>query len=122
MLHPPDHNAVEIVRQSLVRNYFTNGEYLASEAGQRDLAAHMELRLQSNRERVIPWLESFLSLEGAQILEVGCGTGASTLALVERGARVTAADILPASIQVAYDRCNAYGYNVEFLTANAADL
>jgi 2-polyprenyl-3-methyl-5-hydroxy-6-metoxy-1,4-benzoquinol methylase len=95
---------------------------LASEMGQRDLAAHLELRLEDNRVRAVPWLESFLPLSGAQILEVGCGTGASTLAMAERGARITATDIRSDSIQVANDRCKAYGYEVDFLTVNAAEL
>jgi S-adenosylmethionine-dependent methyltransferase len=114
--------ALEIVRESLVRNYFTDSQYLASEIGQKDLAAHLDLRFEDNRVRAVPWLESFLPLSGAQILEVGCGTGASTLAMVERGARVTATDILPNSMRVADDRCKAYGYEVEFKTVNAAEL
>src|SRR3954453_1804311 len=92
------------VRASLLQNYFTDGEYLASEAGRNDLASHLEARLKSNRERVIPWIETFLSLPQTQVLEIGCGTGASTLALAERGANVTAIDILPNSIEVAKDR------------------
>jgi 2-polyprenyl-3-methyl-5-hydroxy-6-metoxy-1,4-benzoquinol methylase len=105
-----------------VRNYFTDSEYLASEMGQGDLANHLDLRYEDDRVRAVPWVESFLPLSKARILEVGCGTGSSTLALAERGARVTATDILPASIQVADDRCKAYGYTVDFLTVNAADL
>lgn len=105
-----------------MRNYFTDSEYLASDMGQRDLANHLDIRYENDRVRAVPWLESFLSLSNARILEVGCGTGSSTLALAERGARVTATDILPASIQVADDRCKAYGYTVDFQTVNAADL
>ena len=46
MSHPLEHQAMAIVRDSLLRDYFTNSEYLASEVGQKDLAAHLELRLQ----------------------------------------------------------------------------
>jgi hypothetical protein len=69
--------ALAIVRDSLIRNYFTNGEYLASEEGQADLRAHLTLRFEHNRERVVPWLESFLPLRESPILEIGCGTAAS---------------------------------------------
>jgi 2-polyprenyl-3-methyl-5-hydroxy-6-metoxy-1,4-benzoquinol methylase len=108
MSRTPDDAALEIVCNSLIRNYFTDADYLASTEGQRDLVTHLTLRLENNRKRVIPWLESFLSLRGARVLEVGCGTGASTLALVEQGALVTATDILASSIQVASDRCRAF--------------
>ena len=70
----------------------------------------------------MPWIDSFQSLVGARILEIGCGTGASTLALAERGAAVTAIDIRPDSIQVARDRCNAYGQQATFLTLNASEI
>ena len=118
----PSDDPVTKVRASLLRNYFTDGEYLASEAGRNDLASHLEARLKSNREKVIPWIETFLPLSDARVLEIGCGTGASTLALAERGAKVTAIDILPNSIEVAKDRCRAYGCTATFLVANAADV
>src|SRR5258708_3758153 len=90
--------------------------------GQRDLANHLDLRLQDDRERTIPWLESFYPLAGARVLEIGCGTGASTLALAERGAQVTAIDLRADSMQVAMDRCEVYGYAVNFVIANAAEV
>ncbi len=110
------------VRESLLRNYFTEREYLDSELGRRDLANHLDLRLQDDRARTIPWLESFCPLTGARVLEIGCGTGASTLALAERGATVTAIDIRADSMQVAMDRCEAYGYTAKFAIANAAEV
>jgi 2-polyprenyl-3-methyl-5-hydroxy-6-metoxy-1,4-benzoquinol methylase len=122
MRQPAANDALGLVRESLLRNYFKDSEYLASEVGRNDLAAHLESRLTDNRERVVPWIESFFYLPGARVLEIGCGTGSSTLALVERGAALTAVDILPDSIQVASDRCSAYGYQAKFLLANAAKV
>jgi S-adenosylmethionine-dependent methyltransferase len=110
------------VRESLLRHYFTDKNYLQSEIGQRDLANHLELRLKSARQRVIPWIESFLPLSGRHILQVGCGTGSSTLAMAERGAHITAFDIARNSIRVAQERCLAHGYSVEFMVGNAANL
>src|SRR5215471_105968 len=115
-------DALNTVRESLLRNYFKDPGYLRSEAGQNDLANHLDRRLKSNREQVIPWLESFVGLDGARILEIGCGTGASTLALAERGAEITAIDIREDSIQVAEDRCRAYGQHASFLAMNGADI
>lgn len=118
----PTHDPLRLVRESLVRNIYTDSEYLASDIGRKDLADHLENRLTHNRQRVVPWLLSFLPLDGTQVLEIGCGTGASTLALTECGAVVTAIDIRPDSIQVASDRCQAYGHKANFVVANAAAL
>jgi 2-polyprenyl-3-methyl-5-hydroxy-6-metoxy-1,4-benzoquinol methylase len=113
---------LETVRKSLIENCFADQDYLASESGQNDLAAHLYRRLEFNRARVIPWMESFLPLAGARVLEIGCGTGSSTLALVERGAQVTAMDISSAGIRVARERCHAYGHQATFFVANAASV
>src|SRR6202011_2171032 len=86
------------------------------------LANHLHRRLMDDRERMVPWLESFHPLTGARVLEIGCGTGASTLALAERGAKVTAIDIRADSLRVAEDRCKAYGYTASFVNANAAEV
>lgn len=118
----PAPDPLVVVRESLVRHYFTDAAYLGSEIGQRDLAAHLDGRLQHNRDCVVPWLESVQPLAGARVLEIGCGTGASTLALAEHGAELTAIDILASSIHVARDRCRAYGYRPRLLVANAAEL
>lgn len=113
---------IAIVRESLLRHYFKDPHYAASELGKRDLVDHLHNRLKNNRERIVPWIESLRSLAGTNILEIGCGTGASTLALAERGARVTAIDIRDDSIQVAMDRCKSYGYSADFLVVNATDV
>ena len=44
-------------------------------------------RLVCDRMEVVPWLDATRSLRGVDILEIGCGTGVSTLALCEQGAR-----------------------------------
>ena len=44
-------------------------------------------------------------LNGARVLDAGCGTGAMAVALAERGARVTAVDISPELIKIAEARC-----------------
>jgi ubiquinone/menaquinone biosynthesis C-methylase UbiE len=126
LIHAPHRRApndtLAVVRESLLRNYFTDRVYLASELGQKDFRAHLELRLRHSRERVIPWLKSFHPLAGARVLEIGCGTGSSTLALAESGAEVTAIDIRPSSLSVAYDRCKAHNCDVRFIVANATEV
>jgi len=55
-------------------------------------------------------------------LEIGCGTGSSTVALAEQGAHVLAVDVDHRSLVVAQDRCAAYGVQASFLNANANEL
>jgi magnesium-protoporphyrin O-methyltransferase len=46
-------------------------------------------------------------LRGARVLDAGCGTGAMTAELAQRGAQVVAADISPQLISIAEDRLPA---------------
>src|SRR5215831_3740692 len=85
---------LDALESSLRANYFRAcpGGYLSTEWGQRDLTDHLYARLESDRSDVIPWLDASRCLLGATVLEIGCGTGSSTVALAEQGARVTAID------------------------------
>jgi S-adenosylmethionine-dependent methyltransferase len=123
-------DGTDAVVQSLRQNYFARliwGEvrlsveqWLATAEGQQDFRDHLSGRLDSFRAKVIPWLDSARSLSGARILEIGCGTGASTVALAEQGAKVTAIDIDEPSLRVARDRCSAHNVQCEFVQANGA--
>lgn len=116
---------------SLKRNYFprriwgeasmTGDRWLATPEGQNDLHDHLHRRLNVFRQQVVPWLDAAKRLKGADVLEIGCGTGASTVALAEQGARVVAVDIDVESVEVARDRCRAHGADAEFVIANATD-
>jgi 2-polyprenyl-3-methyl-5-hydroxy-6-metoxy-1,4-benzoquinol methylase len=98
----------------------TGEQWLATPEGRRDLEEHTSRRLQAFRTQVAPWLDSARALSGARILEIGCGTGASTVALAEQGASVTAIDIDEESLIVARDRCRLHGVEAEFLRLNGA--
>ncbi len=122
---------IDEVIASLKRHYFTRSiwegavapeAYLSSEEGRNDLLNHLELRLNDFRQTIIPWLNDTKHLQGASILEIGCGTGSSTVALAEQGAKVTAIDIDEESLAVAQDRCRVHGLNVKFLKANATEV
>lgn len=114
---------VALLEQSLRKNYFAGcrEEYLLTDWGKGDLESHLFTRLDTDRNMVIPWLDSVRALRGASVLEVGCGTGSSTVALAEQGARVTALDVDAGSLVVARERCQVYGLDVEFAHANATD-
>jgi hypothetical protein len=85
-----DNARLELVEASLRANYFTRfpTEYLSSDWGKNDLENHLCRRLNSDRDTIVPWLDDVRPLKGASILEIGCGTGCSTVALAEQGARL----------------------------------
>ena len=59
----------------------------------------------------------------AEVLEIGCGTGAVTAAMVERGARVTALDQSPEMLEQAKARlAGAPDGRVEWLERSAAEI
>ncbi len=105
-------------------NYFaaTRDEYLASPEGQKDMDEHMQGRLTDNRQHVVPWLAASRSLAGCRVLEIGCGTGASTIALAEQGCDIVGVDVNQDNILAAKERCRLYGLEAKFLCANAIEL
>jgi 2-polyprenyl-3-methyl-5-hydroxy-6-metoxy-1,4-benzoquinol methylase len=86
-------------------------------------ALHMQLfgRLYDDRYSVVPWIDDAYPLNGAQILEIGSGTGASTVALGEQGADVIGIDVDAAALTVAAARCKAYNIKADFHCLNAVD-
>jgi 2-polyprenyl-3-methyl-5-hydroxy-6-metoxy-1,4-benzoquinol methylase len=93
----PQHN---VLAEALKTDYFSDTPYypepahfyLTTPEGQADLSDHLINRLNNFRSFVIPLLNSLLPLKDAAILEIGCGTGASTTSLAEQGAQVTGVD------------------------------
>jgi 2-polyprenyl-3-methyl-5-hydroxy-6-metoxy-1,4-benzoquinol methylase len=118
------------LKESLIRNFFTDTSYypdppdiyLATEMGQSDLNDHLTGRLSSFRSIVVPWLDATIPLKGKRILEIGAGTGASTVALAEQGARVFGIDVSEGALTVARERCRLYNLEASFTTGNAAKL
>lgn len=123
-----DEKGKDLIEASLRDNFFSRNDswfdetYLSSEEGQKDLQDHLTRRLESIRTSVIPWLNDAKPLNAAHILEIGCGTGCSTVALAEQGAHVTAIDIHEGSLNAASDRCRVYGLVVDFRNVNAAEI
>ena len=79
-------------------------------------------RLHRDRTEIVPWLASLAPLDGARILEIGCGRGASTFALAEQGASVLGVDVNAQAMGVARARLAAGGLEAELVELNAADL
>jgi 2-polyprenyl-3-methyl-5-hydroxy-6-metoxy-1,4-benzoquinol methylase len=90
-------------------------------AGQPDVHEHLLARTQSDRRLIVPWLDAACRLDGLRILEVGCGTGCSTVVLAEQGAQVTGIDVDAGALRVAHDRCRLYGLRAELHELNAVE-
>jgi 2-polyprenyl-3-methyl-5-hydroxy-6-metoxy-1,4-benzoquinol methylase len=119
-----DNTKTAAIRSSLERNFFVRfpDGYLSTEPGQKDLQNHLFNRLEKDRSLVVPWLDNSKSLRDSRVLEIGCGTGCSTVALAEQGAKVTAVDVDAKSLVVANDRCRAYGLDAGYFHANATEV
>jgi 2-polyprenyl-3-methyl-5-hydroxy-6-metoxy-1,4-benzoquinol methylase len=128
---PLSDSACAELQEALRRHYFsqplnyfaaTRDEYLASPEGQKDMADHMEGRITVDRQQVIPWLAAAQPLARCRVLEIGCGTGASTVALAEQGCDVAAVDVNQGNLLAAKERCRIYGLEAKFSCLNATDL
>jgi 2-polyprenyl-3-methyl-5-hydroxy-6-metoxy-1,4-benzoquinol methylase len=88
-----------------------------------DIDFEMYSRLNAFRTTVVPWLRSKMSLNDLRVLEVGCGSGASTVALAEQGCRITGIDIDRNCVNIGGHRLKTYGLaNAEISHANAENL
>jgi 2-polyprenyl-3-methyl-5-hydroxy-6-metoxy-1,4-benzoquinol methylase len=111
------------IRAALTQHFFARfpDGYLATDYGQHDLTNHVVSRIENHRLGIVPWLDAARRLEGCKILEIGCGTGCSTIAMAEQGAEVVGIDVDEPSLLVARKRSEVYGLDVRLHTANAAD-
>jgi 2-polyprenyl-3-methyl-5-hydroxy-6-metoxy-1,4-benzoquinol methylase len=112
--------------ENSIRTHYHKGwraedKYLAS-ACQKDLEDHLHNRIRDDRQRIIPWLDHVQALKGSRILEIGCGTGSSTVALSEQGAVVTGIDVDEDALVVAKDRCRAYGVDATLKTMSGGQI
>jgi 2-polyprenyl-3-methyl-5-hydroxy-6-metoxy-1,4-benzoquinol methylase len=97
------------IREILAKEYFCgwSPEYLASDAGKDDMEEHVRRRMMEAENRVIPWIQDVHEISGARVLEIGCGTGSSTIPFAMRASCVEACDIR--DIPVATKRTHLFG-------------
>ncbi len=112
--------------EDAIREHYHTGwrsrENYSDEQYETDLRAHLYGRLETDRREIIPWLDSARPLRNASVLEIGSGTGSSTIALAEQGARITAIDIDEGALLVAKQRATVYGVHADFGLLNAQDI
>lgn len=120
-----DGDGLDIIEKSIRENYhvgWRSESNYPKEMYEHDLAAHLRGRLQSDRGIIVPWINNARTLQKKRILEIGCGTGSSTVALAEQGASVTGIDIDEGALAVARDRSTVYGLEVEFAALNVTRI
>lgn len=121
----PDPQGLASIEQAIRTHYHQDWRSEANyspEKYQEDLRAHLNERLENDRRLIVPWLNKAKSLRGQRILEIGCGTGSSTVALAEQGAHVTGIDIDQGALKVAEERAAVYGVEADFHSINANQL
>lgn len=105
--------------------YFSTNKgngYLDTDIGKNDMKDHMINRLLNFRKTIIPWINSFSKINHSSILEIGCGTGSTTIALAEQNANLTCIDVEKEHIKVAKKRCELYNVRADILLMNATEL
>lgn len=120
-----DRDGLHVIEKSIKENYHTgwrSESNYSKEMYENDLNAHLYRRLESDRRRIIPWLDNAGTLRGKRILEIGCGSGSSSVAIAEQGAKVVGVDIDDGALSVAKDRCKIYGVEVELILLNAVRI
>ena len=88
----------------------------------QDIEDHSMGRLSGFRHRTVPWLNSIKPLNQCNVLEIGCGTGCTTVALAEQGCNLTSIDVSRESVELARKRSGLYGLAVDIRVLNAAQI
>jgi S-adenosylmethionine-dependent methyltransferase len=120
-----DPAGLQTIKESIQTHYHSgwrSESRYSRETYEHDLTQHLSGRLKSDRRMIVPWLDQAKPLSGSHILEVGCGTGSSTVALAEQGAKVVGIDIDQDALAVAQVRCGAYGMPSELHAMNATRM
>jgi SAM-dependent methyltransferase len=113
----------ERLTAALAKYYFRDPpDYLSTNAGKKDLDDHVIGRTYVDRRTIVPWLDTLFCLDGAKVIEIGCGTCSSTVALAEQGAEVFGYDIDKASLAVGSERLSIYDLKAELINGNATEI
>ena len=106
------------IRKFLLNSYFTKNQKIES----NDLEDHINRRIIVSRSKIIPWIMKTLELKNKKVLEVGSGTGSSSITLAEQGAVVTGIDLDNNSIKVARHRAQMLDLDIEFLELSGIEI
>jgi len=107
----PSASSDDAIREALLRTLFADRDeaWSRSPSGRQSLIEHVSLRYQQCLQILMPWLEKHGSLAGAEVVEIGCGSGSSTAAFAGRVGHVHAYDINARAIDAARERLRILG-------------
>lgn len=108
---PPAEAQIRLLRAAVLATFFAGYDeaFLTSPAGQAVVDAQVMGRDDECTRTIVPWIERHRPLAGAQVIEIGCGAGASTAALARRCGRIAGYDIDAAGITAAKARMEVLG-------------
>ena len=106
------------IEEILLDTYFKNAKEITID----DKEDHIKNRIFVARTKVIPWIMKNLELKNKKLLEVGCGTGSSSITLAEQGAEVTGIDVDIPSIKAARLRANLLELKIKFLELSSTEI
>jgi len=107
---------------TIISDYCKPENYSSNEKRLIDIEVLLTVRLINFRKFHIPFLFETIGLKNKQILEIGCGTGSSTVALSEQGAVVTGIDIDEHALSIARKRLELHGLNPSLQNINAVNI
>lgn len=101
---------------------FAAWERLTSEAPLGRVRQSVRAGRDRMRQTLLQWLPD--DLGGKRLLDAGCGTGALSVAVAERGAEVIAVDLSPALVKLAQQRAaaNPGSGSIEFMAGDMLEL
>lgn len=101
----------EGLEQALYEHVFSHWdqEFLQTPAGRQGAQEVLINRLHNALRFSVPWLQRQIELSTSRIIEIGCGSGSSTVALAMHAREVVGFDIDESAVKAAQARCQAYG-------------
>nr|CBH38547.1 hypothetical protein, SAM dependent methyltransferases family [uncultured archaeon] len=84
--------------------FYLKDEELNTDSMKWTIKAEAFLRYETCSQYIVPWIERYIDLENANIVEIGCGTGSLTVALAQSAHHVYAYDIQYTSINMTMRR------------------
>jgi len=112
----------DALKEVLLKTKFSDKDYMDTEYGKKGFLDHLYNRLNDFRRSFIPWLESIRPIKNSKILEIGCGTGSTTIALCEQGANVYAIDVDEQGLEITKKRLDIYGLCAEVEKVSSVDI
>lgn len=106
------------IKESLLSNYFIGESSYCKE----DLEDHITGRINISRFKIIPWISREIGLDKKKLLEIGSGTGSSSVTFAEQGAIVTGLDVDKASLKVASIRAELLNLDIKYLNLSATEI